>query len=42
MVCGKATTGCAQEYDKCQQSIDCCDYPKFQCVNGHCARWTIN
>lgn len=40
-VCGKASSGCAQEFDKCVQSIDCCDYPKFQCVNGHCARWQI-
>lgn len=41
MVCGKSATGCAQEFDKCTQSIDCCDYPKYQCVNGHCALWRI-
>ncbi len=41
-VCGATTTGCAKEFDKCTQSPDCCDYPKYQCVNGHCARWTID
>jgi hypothetical protein len=42
LVCGKALVGCAKEFDKCVQATDCCDYPKFQCVNGHCARWQIN
>ena len=42
LVCGKTIVGCAQEFDKCVVSTDCCNYPKFQCVNGHCARWKIN
>ena len=42
LVCGKVKQGCAQEFDKCVVSTDCCDYPTFQCVNGHCARWKIN
>jgi len=42
LLCGKALVGCAKEFDKCVQHTDCCDYPKFQCVNGHCARWQIN
>ena len=42
LVCGKFGSKCAKEYDKCKQSVDCCDYPKLQCVNGYCARWKIN
>jgi hypothetical protein len=41
LVCGTASAGCSKEFDKCAQSTDCCDYPKFYCVNGHCARWKI-
>ena len=42
LVCGKFGSKCAKEYDKCKQSVDCCDYPKIICVNGYCARWKIN
>lgn len=42
LTCGQIVVGCSKEFDKCQLDADCCDYPKFQCVNGHCARWKIN
>ena len=42
LVCGKFGSTCAKEYDKCTQSVDCCDYPKIVCVNGYCTRWQIN
>ena len=42
LVCGKFGSKCAKEYDKCTQSVDCCDYPKIVCINGYCARWQIN
>jgi len=42
LVCGKFGSKCAKEYDKCKQSVDCCDYPKVVCINGYCARWKIN
>lgn len=42
LVCGKAKAGCADEYEKCEKDADCCDTPAFKCVNGKCARWTIN
>jgi hypothetical protein len=41
LVCGKVASGCAKEFDKCAQPTDCCDYPKFSCINGFCARWKI-
>jgi hypothetical protein len=41
LVCGTTIVGCAKEFDKCQQSIDCCDYPKYHCVNGICMLWRI-
>ena len=42
LVCGQAKPGCAAEFDKCEKDADCCDTPTFKCVNGKCARWTIN
>lgn len=41
LVCGQVKIGCSKEHDKCQQSVDCCDYPQFVCVNGYCARWKV-
>jgi hypothetical protein len=41
LVCGKGTQTCSQEYEKCQTSEDCCEYPKFKCINGYCSRWTL-
>ena len=40
-ICGKGKLGCAREMDKCGKPADCCDYPKFTCVNGYCARWDL-
>ena len=36
LVCGSATTTCAQLGDKCVQSSDCCD-STAQCIDGFCA-----
>ena len=33
------TTGCAQEYEKCTVTTDCCGAAQgFQCINGFCAQ----
>ncbi len=33
------TTGCAQEYEKCNATSDCCSASQgFQCINGFCAQ----
>ncbi|MCA9670416.1 MAG: hypothetical protein KC503_32695 [Myxococcales bacterium] len=40
--CGSVKIGCAKEFDKCTDSAECCDYPKYQCVNGRCAHVVIN
>ena len=41
MICGKGKLGCAKELDKCAQSSECCNYPKFLCINGYCTRWDL-
>ena len=41
MICGKGKLGCAKEADKCTQSSECCNYPKFLCINGYCTRWDL-
>jgi hypothetical protein len=34
-VCASGSKGCANEYDKCTTSADCCK--GYECVNGKCA-----
>lgn len=37
--CTSAPTGCANEFEKCTTSGDCCGATQgYKCVNGHCAR----
>ena len=34
-VCAQSSKGCANEYDKCTTSGDCCK--GYDCINGKCA-----
>jgi hypothetical protein len=39
LVCGGKPPGCAQEYEKCSQSSECCGIALgFECINGFCAQ----
>ena len=40
-ICGKGALGCAVELDKCSKSSECCNYPKFLCINGYCTRYKL-
>lgn len=37
-VCGATPILCALEFDRCEKSTDCCDYPTFTCINNRCTR----
>jgi hypothetical protein len=38
LVCGGKPNGCAQEYEKCAKTSDCCGATVgFACINGFCA-----
>lgn len=37
LVCSNVVPACAQEFEKCTTSADCCNSPSFQCINGRCA-----
>ncbi|MCW5831382.1 MAG: PD40 domain-containing protein [Labilithrix sp.] len=37
LVCSNVVPTCAQEFEKCASSADCCNSPSFQCINGRCA-----
>jgi len=37
LVCSNVVPACAQEFEKCTTSADCCNAPAFQCINGRCA-----
>ena len=38
LVCGGKPAGCAQEYEKCTQTSECCGNAMgFECINGFCA-----
>jgi hypothetical protein len=42
LVCGQKPMGCANEFERCAASSDCCGYdPKgggFECINGFCVQ----
>jgi hypothetical protein len=38
LTCASQAPGCAQEFDKCTTSADCCNTPSLQCINGRCAQ----
>lgn len=37
LVCSNVVPQCAQEFEKCSVSADCCNSPSLQCINGRCA-----
>jgi Tol biopolymer transport system component len=37
LVCTATVPACAQEFEKCTASADCCNSPAIQCINGRCA-----
>ena len=37
LVCTAQVPQCAQEFEKCTTSADCCNSPALQCINGRCA-----
>jgi hypothetical protein len=37
LVCSNVVPQCAQEFEKCTVSADCCNSPAIQCINGRCA-----
>ncbi|MBX3219593.1 MAG: PD40 domain-containing protein [Labilithrix sp.] len=37
LVCSNVVPVCAQEFEKCTTSADCCNAPSLQCINGRCA-----
>jgi hypothetical protein len=42
-VCSDKPQGCANEFEKCEKTADCCGANNgFQCIGGHCARPTPN
>ncbi len=40
LVCSSNPGGCAQQYEACTTSADCCGNGTLTCVNGHCAQVT--
>jgi hypothetical protein len=39
LTCVPPPSGCAQEYEKCTTSADCCGASQgYQCINGYCAQ----
>ncbi|MBV9948411.1 MAG: hypothetical protein JOZ69_16285, partial [Myxococcales bacterium] len=38
LVCGNVKPSCAQEFERCVVSSDCCSGSGLQCINGLCAR----
>lgn len=37
LVCSNVVPTCAQEFEKCTTSADCCNAPSLQCINSRCA-----
>ena len=37
LVCTATVPSCAQEFENCNTSADCCNSAAFQCINGRCA-----
>lgn len=37
LVCSNVVPTCAQEFEKCSTSSDCCNNPDYLCINGRCA-----
>ena len=37
LVCTATVPACAQEFEKCTTSSDCCNSPAIQCINERCA-----
>jgi hypothetical protein len=37
LVCTATTPTCANEFEKCTTTSDCCNSPALQCINGRCA-----
>ena len=37
LVCTATVPVCAQEFENCTVSSDCCDSPSIQCINSRCA-----
>jgi hypothetical protein len=37
LTCSNVVPVCAQEYEKCTTSADCCNNPDYQCINNRCA-----
>jgi hypothetical protein len=37
LVCGDKLLGCAQEFEKCTTSADCCGSGSLTCINGTCS-----
>jgi hypothetical protein len=37
LVCTATVASCAQEFENCTTSADCCNSPAIQCINGRCA-----
>ena len=37
LVCTATVPSCAQEFEKCTTSGDCCNSPAYQCINERCA-----
>lgn len=37
LVCSNVVPQCAQEFEKCSTSADCCNNPDYQCINARCA-----
>ncbi|MBX3227723.1 MAG: hypothetical protein KIT84_15310 [Labilithrix sp.] len=37
LVCSNVVPICAQEFERCSVTTDCCNNPNYQCINGRCA-----
>jgi hypothetical protein len=37
LVCTAVVPSCAQEFENCTTTSDCCNAPALQCINGRCA-----
>ncbi|HVH47961.1 MAG TPA: hypothetical protein VM925_36755 [Labilithrix sp.] len=37
LVCSNVVPSCAQEFENCKTSADCCNAGSLQCINGRCA-----
>lgn len=37
LVCSNVVPVCAQEFESCKTTSDCCNNPNYQCINNRCA-----